>query len=60
MTSTCSTKKAQYRDQGRALAAMRTINDNNPGQLKLPIDVYKCSKCKQWHLTSRPRGSYGR
>jgi len=41
-------KKASYRSQEAALAAIARSG--------LPLRIYRCDRCRQFHLTSRTKG----
>lgn len=46
-------RKHRYPDRKRALSALnRVIKTVKPGY---PLRVYKCPKCRGWHLTSQPK-----
>lgn len=56
----CSTKKAYYLTQGRALKVIREIKIENaqaaiPAEVE-PESVYRCDECGGWHLSSQKRG----
>jgi len=52
----CTTGKRRYGSERHARGALTWVNANaDDVRPYKPTDVYRCSRCRGWHLTSRSR-----
>lgn len=49
-----SCKKRRYRDEVSAKLAMASTSLKDHRRIKNEIRLYKCNRCKGYHLTSQP------
>lgn len=54
MARECPTGKKSFKNKGDATNFMRDFNRRNPTTSKLR-NVYECSECGKWHMTTQPR-----
>lgn len=54
MARECPTGKKSFKNKGDATNFMRDFNRRNPVTSKLR-NVYECSECGKWHMTTQPR-----
>lgn len=54
MARECPTGKKSFKNKGDATNFMRDYNRRNPTTSKLR-NVYECSECGRWHMTTQPR-----
>lgn len=48
-----ASRKRAYRKQ--ALGALNNARANPSDRGTLPVAVYRCPHCREWHLTSQPQ-----